>query len=260
MVGPVTAKVIATNTVIPNGSEGPGRAGGAQHEASARESDEARPSPTLRTTHPPSSLAPARDDDSREIWEVDGRLIDDVREIAIDVDRYHFRLSTDVFFQVNRHLLATMLRLVRGHAERTVDRRRAVDLYAGVGFFTAPFAEVFERVVGVEGSGVAHHWALANAAANVEAVHAPIETWIGNLPGAAFIFLDPPRSGAKPNVIDAIAKRAREVICFLACDPVTFARDANRLTASGWRLAALDLLDLFPNTHHVETLARFERA
>jgi 23S rRNA (uracil1939-C5)-methyltransferase len=202
---------------------------------------------------------PARDDEF-EIWELDGQLIDDPREIAIDVDRYHFRLSTDVFFQVNRHLLATMLRLVHGHAERTADKRRAVDLYSGVGFFTAPLAEVFERVSAVEGSAVSHHWALANAAGNVEALHAPIEAWVHELPRASFIFLDPPRSGAKPNVIDAIAKRAREVICFLACDPVIFARDANRLTASGWRLTALDLLDLFPNTHHVETLARFERA
>jgi 23S rRNA (uracil1939-C5)-methyltransferase len=50
------------------------------------------------------------------------------------------------------------------------------------------------------------------------------------------------------------------MICYLSCDPVTFSRDASRLIASGWRLATLDLLDLFPNTHHVETLASFERA
>ena len=50
------------------------------------------------------------------------------------------------------------------------------------------------------------------------------------------------------------------MIVFLACDPVTFARDASRLIASGWRLSTLDLLDLFPNTHHVETLSSFERA
>jgi 23S rRNA (uracil1939-C5)-methyltransferase len=50
------------------------------------------------------------------------------------------------------------------------------------------------------------------------------------------------------------------MICFLACDPVTFARDAARLTASGWRLLTLDLLDLFPNTHHIETLSSFVRA
>jgi 23S rRNA (uracil1939-C5)-methyltransferase len=266
VVGPRTAAVIGggsggPNAVIPSASEGPGWVGGAQHGASAQASE----SQTPRTAQPPRSLTPVRDDggfrdDSREIWELDGQLFDGQREIAIDVDRYHFRLSTDAFFQVNRHLLATMLRLVRGHAERTADKRRAVDLYSGVGFFTAPLAEVFERVSAVEGSAASHHWAQVNAAGNVEALHAPIEAWIHELPRASFIFLDPPRSGAKPDVIDAIAKRALEVICFLACDPVIFARDANRLTASGWRLVALDLLDLFPNTHHVETLARFERA
>jgi tRNA/tmRNA/rRNA uracil-C5-methylase (TrmA/RlmC/RlmD family) len=79
------------------------------------------------------------------------------------------------------------------------------------------------------------------------------------MPDADLIFLDPPRAGARPEVIDAISQRTRR-ICYLSCDPVTFARDANRLIAAGWRLATLDLLDLFPNTHHVETLSSFERA
>jgi tRNA/tmRNA/rRNA uracil-C5-methylase (TrmA/RlmC/RlmD family) len=200
------------------------------------------------------------EDGEREIWELDGKLIDDVREIAITVEGRRFRLSTDAFFQVNRHLLGTMLRLVRVHAENTRDRRRAVDLYAGVGFFSAPLADAFEQVVAVEGSSVSHYWARLNAPANVEAIQAPVEQWVERMADAAFVFLDPPRSGVHRNVIDAIAAKATEVICFLACDPVTFARDAQRLTASGWRLAALDLLDLFPNTHHLETLARFERA
>jgi len=91
-------------------------------------------------------------------------------------------------------------------------------------------------------------------------VNAPVEWWVERMPRVDFVFLDPPRSGAKRNVIDAIATRAGSMVCFLACDPVTFARDASRLIASGWRLASLDLLDLFPNTHHVETLASFERA
>lgn len=194
-----------------------------------------------------------------EIWELDDQLITDERELSIHVDHHRFHLSTSAFFQVNRHLLATMLRLVRGHAERTSDKRRAIDLYSGVGFFSAPLAEVFERVIAVEGSDVSHRWARVNAAKNVEPLHAPVEAWVERMPRAAFVFLDPPRTGAKRNVIEAIASKATEVVCFLACDPVTLARDANRLTASGWRLAALDLLDLFPNTHHVETLARFER-
>jgi len=80
------------------------------------------------------------------------------------------------------------------------------------------------------------------------------------MPAADLIFLDPPRAGAQRAVIGAIGDRAREMICYLSCDPVTFSRDANRLIASGWRITSLDLLDLFPNTHHVETLASFERA
>ena len=80
------------------------------------------------------------------------------------------------------------------------------------------------------------------------------------LPDVDFTFLDPPRAGARMNVIETIGVRTKEKIAYLSCDPVTFARDAIRLIASGWRLASLDLLDLFPNTHHVETLASFERA
>jgi tRNA/tmRNA/rRNA uracil-C5-methylase (TrmA/RlmC/RlmD family) len=119
---------------------------------------------------------------------------------------------------------------------------------------------VCETVTAVEGSRVAHEYAKRNVPPNVKLMHAPVEWWIGRMPRADFVFLDPPRSGAKREVIDAIAAKTNKRICFLACDPVTFARDANRLLASGWRLSTLDLLDLFPNTHHVETLSSFERA
>jgi 23S rRNA (uracil1939-C5)-methyltransferase len=200
------------------------------------------------------------DDRGRQIWELDGQLIDDDRELTITAGRYTFRLSAGAFFQVNRHLLGELLRLVQAHASRMRGRGLAVDLYSGVGFFSAPLAETFGHVIGVEGSAVAHRYAQVNAAANVEPVQAPVEQWVTRMPEADFVFLDPPRSGAARNVIEAVAAKAREVICFLACDPVTFARDAKGLTASGWRLVSLDLLDLFPNTHHVETLARFERA
>ncbi len=64
-----------------------------------------------------------RDDGEREFWELDGNLIDDVREIAISVDGRRFRLSTDAFFQVNRHLLGTMLRLVHVDAIRSKPRQ-----------------------------------------------------------------------------------------------------------------------------------------
>jgi len=193
-------------------------------------------------------------------WEIDGRLITDDRELTIRAGDFAYALSTQSFFQVNRHLLTTMLHLVEQHATRVKEKRLAIDLYAGVGFFTLPLARQFERVLAVEGSPDSHPYLVRNAPPNVKAVSAAVEAWVGNMPKAELVFLDPPRAGARRNVIDEVSRKAREMICFLACDPVTFARDASRLIASGWRLATLDLLDLFPNTHHVETLSSFERA
>ncbi|MCU1245004.1 MAG: putative methyltransferase, partial [Acidobacteria bacterium] len=204
----------------------------------------------------------AETDDSpgEEIWELDGELLTGEREVSVRVDHYRYQLSTRAFFQVNRHLLATLLRLVQGHVARVASRATAIDLYAGIGFFTAPLAALFERVIGVEGATVAHEHASRNLPSNVEVVRAAVESWVERMPAADLVFLDPPRSGARPNVIEAVSRSARSMICFLACDPVTFSRDAHRLIASGWRLSTLDLVDLFPNTHHVETLASFERA
>jgi tRNA/tmRNA/rRNA uracil-C5-methylase (TrmA/RlmC/RlmD family) len=139
-------------------------------------------------------------------------------------------------------------------------RHRAVDLYAGAGFFTLPLSRMFHRVTAVEGSPISAKYARINAARNVDVVESPVERAMRTLKPADFVFLDPPRAGARPEVIATIAETTKEMICYLSCDPVTFARDANRLNASGWRLATLDLLDLFPNTHHVETLSSFERA
>jgi tRNA/tmRNA/rRNA uracil-C5-methylase (TrmA/RlmC/RlmD family) len=195
-----------------------------------------------------------------ETWELDDRLIADEEELTIHVGEYHYRLSTGAFFQVNRHLLGTMIRLVTAHAARVEERESAIDLYAGVGFFTVPLARMFERVISVEGSPLSHRYAQLNVPENVTLVHAAVESYVRRMPEADFIFLDPPRAGARQEVIEAAGEKARRAICYLSCDPVTFARDAQRLSASGWRLTSLDLLDLFPNTHHVETLSSFERA
>ncbi len=186
-----------------------------------------------------------------EIWEVNGELM---TEGDLHIEGYV--IPAGGFFQVNRHLLQTMLRLVK---ELAIGRT-AIDLYSGAGFFSVPIAQVCERVIAVEGARTSHDYAKRNVPGNVKLVNAPVETWIHHMPSADFVFLDPPRSGAKRNVIEAVAKKTKQRICFLACDPVTFARDANLLLASGWRLSTLDLLDLFPNTHHVETLSSFERA
>ena len=188
----------------------------------------------------------------KEIWEVNGQLI---TEGEMTIEGYY--VTTDAFFQVNRHLLQTLLQLVRGHAERVKQKRLAIDLYAGVGFFTVPMASLFERVIAVEGGRESLRCARRNVPQNVTLRNAAVEEY--DVEEADLIFLDPPRAGTTKNVVERIARSAREMVCYLSCDPVTFSRDASRLIASGWRLATLDLLDLFPNTHHVETLSSFER-
>ena len=204
---------------------------------------------------PPAQVPRYARDDSWEIWELDRHIL--TGEFTITVHPFTWRLSTDAFFQVNRHLLGTLIRLVTQHAQ-TTRRGTALDLYAGVGFFTLPIASLFERVIAIEGSPVSVRYARKNVPRNVRVVHAAVEK--ARIPDADFTFLDPPRAGTRREVIDVVAERTREKIAWLSCDPVTFARDASRLIASGWRLSTLDLVDLFPNTHHIETLSSFERA
>ena len=201
----------------------------------------------------------ARRPEEGESWELEGTIVRGEREMTIAAAGYRWRLATGTFFQVNRHLLATMIGLVSSQASRVARRGTAIDLYAGVGFFTLPIAELFERVIAVEGSQLSIRYARVNAPANVEVVEAPVERYASRLPECDFLFLDPPRAGTRQEVIAAAAAQVRERISFLACDPVTFARDASRLVSAGWRLESLDLLDLFPNTHHLETLGSFVR-
>jgi 23S rRNA (uracil1939-C5)-methyltransferase len=250
VVGVETARIWSAAGVIPTLSEAEGDGPGGRAAPKSEFARPTRPGPS-----PSASLRVGMTPAALQIWEVDGKLVTDGE---FTIDGYH--VTTDVFFQVNRHLLGTMRRLVSEIAVRSSLKKTAVDLYSGAGFFSRPLAAVFESVTAIEGSAAAHACAARNVPENVTLVNAPVEWWVERMPRADFVFLDPPRSGAKRNVIDAIATRADSMVCFLACDPVTFARDASRLIASGWRLASLDLLDLFPNTHHVETLASFERA
>jgi 23S rRNA (uracil1939-C5)-methyltransferase len=183
-------------------------------------------------------------------------------EVAISVGEARYRLSTSSFFQVNRHLLSRLLDLVDVAAARAPRRRLAVDLYGGVGFFALRLARSFERVITVEASAVSHEYARLNAlsAANVEADGRTVERFLRHAPdGIDFVMVDPPRAGLHVNVVDAIASSEASTICYLSCDPVTFSRDALRLRRDGWRPASLDLVDLFPNTHHIETLSSFVR-
>jgi tRNA/tmRNA/rRNA uracil-C5-methylase (TrmA/RlmC/RlmD family) len=137
------------------------------------------------------------------------------------------------------------------------------DLYAGAGLFAAFLGEA----VGPDGSVVAVEEAASAAKsarralhdlAVLELVETDVRSWLPTAPGRPDgVVLDPPRSGAGPEVLESICERAPTHIVYVACDPVALGRDVAALAGNGYRLAAVRAFDAFPMTHHLETVASF---
>ncbi|MDQ3665111.1 MAG: class I SAM-dependent RNA methyltransferase [Acidobacteriota bacterium] len=173
-------------------------------------------------------------------------------------EAYHF--SADAFFQVNHELLEPLIHEAAGNARGAV----AMDLYCGVGLFTVPLARGFERVVGVESNPTAARFARLNLRnAQLESariITARVGEWLNSqsLESEAidFLLLDPPRAGAENSVIKGILARRPRQISYVSCDPATLARDLKKLLAAGYFLDSVAAFDMFPQTHHVETVVR----
>ncbi len=140
------------------------------------------------------------------------------------------------------------------------------DLYGGVGLFSEVLAKAVGptgTVVTVEGDRTASTLAAANMAAHpqVSVVLGSVETVIDDLAGAVdAVVLDPPRAGAGRALCALIAARRPSVIVYVACDPAALGRDTAALMAAGYRLDTLRAFDCFPQTHHIECVARFRPA
>jgi 23S rRNA (uracil1939-C5)-methyltransferase len=162
------------------------------------------------------------------------------------------RVSPGAFFQANAALWERWLALI---AELAGSGALAVELYAGVGFYTAAIERAFERVIAVERSRAARDLARNTRATVIEA---PAEEWAKTaLRGLApdLVLVNPPRTGCDPAVIDAIAHSGARRLVYVSCDPATLARDLAALEDT-FRLTRLVLLDALPQTHHVGTVAR----
>ena len=102
--------------------------------------------------------------------------------------------------------------------------------------------------------------AAINSCSGVKAEHRDVESWLLSTDVEPdYILVDPPRSGLSPSIVESLDGLRSEWITYLSCDPVTFARDVGLLTSRGWVVESLDLFDLFPNTHHIETLGLLRR-
>ena len=185
---------------------------------------------------------------------------------------YQYRVSHLSFFQVNRFLIEDLLKTVVANAQGT----SALDLYAGVGFFTLTLAKTFAKVVSVDANLAATRDLLANAELAKVAVvshneHAE-EFLTKTEEKPEFVVLDPPRSGLGARAAKELAELGAKEIVYLSCDPSTLARDLAVLTNSArkpkeiaasenrYEITEMHLFDLFPQTFHIETLVRLRRA
>jgi 23S rRNA (uracil1939-C5)-methyltransferase len=163
------------------------------------------------------------------------------------------------FFQVNRFLLPQLLALAtEGRAGEL-----AWDLYAGVGLFTRALAQHFARVTAVE---IAEPSFTALASTKLPNRRAVKDTTLDFLRSAVLqrdrpdlIVLDPPRTGAGPEVCELLARIAAPTLIYVSCSPETLPADLVTLAAAGYAINQLHLLDLFPQTTHIETVAVLTR-
>ena len=178
--------------------------------------------------------------------------------LAMGDERYSY--NAEAFFQVNTGLLPPLLEF----ALRDVSGEVAIDLYCGVGLFTLPLARRFKQVIGVESNPNATRFARRNLQQarleNARVINAGVADWIkssaARSTGVDFVLLDPPRAGAESVVIKQLIDFRAPRICYVSCDPATLARDLRKLIAGGYVIESLAAFDLFPQTHHVETVVR----
>lgn len=184
-------------------------------------------------------------------------------ELALNVGEEVYTFNAEAFFQINQELLGPLM----SFALRDAQGQSALDLYCGVGLFTLPLARSFKQVFGVESNSVATRFARRNVQRagleNARIITATVSEWITTATVADgrcnFVLLDPPRAGAESAVIKGILKLEPSQISYVSCDPATLARDLKKLLAGGYEIDSLTAFDMFPQTHHVETVVRLNR-
>jgi len=173
-----------------------------------------------------------------------------------------YQVSAGSFFQVNRYLAGSLLKLVT--AEQS--GRLALDLFAGVGLFSTVLARSFAQVIAVESSPTSFANLQYNSPRNVKPVHATTERYLEarlkeNEPAKPdLVVLDPPRGGLGERLASGLGTLQARRIIYVSCDPATLARDLKTLVASGYRIERAHLVDLFPQTYHLESVFSLIRA
>jgi 23S rRNA (uracil1939-C5)-methyltransferase len=181
------------------------------------------------------------------------------------VGAHRFRVGHLSFFQVNRALIPELVEIALADARG----RLALDLFAGVGLFSLPMAHRFDRVIAVESNAAtARDLEMnlqASGAASPAGRHNDVEEFLARWRETPdFVLLDPPRAGVPAASLQRLVKLGPAVIAYLSCDPATLARDLALLVGTkdkpgGYEIQSVHLVDMFPQSYHVEAFLRLTR-
>ena len=173
------------------------------------------------------------------------------------IGEYKYRISPDSFFQVNSRTVNKLYNKVVEYAIKNEKKDNLVDLYCGTGTIGIYLSKYFNNIIGIELNKQAVEDAKENAKINsvnnIEFYAGDVGKIINDQIKADVIVVDPPRSGLDKRTKDILLKIKANKIVYVSCNPLTLARDIKELD-SGYKLGDITLVDMFPNTHHVESV------
>ena len=173
------------------------------------------------------------------------------------LDGREFRIAASSFFQVNTPQAARMVEMVK-EGLRLSGKELLVDAYAGVGIFAILLAPYAGKVIAIEESASAVQDAVANAEGvdGIRFLQGKTEEVLAQIEERPHgVILDPPRAGCHTRALEALVHLAPHRVVYVSCDPDTLARDLKILCQGPFRLDAVQPVDMFPQTHHVECIA-----
>jgi 23S rRNA (uracil1939-C5)-methyltransferase len=177
--------------------------------------------------------------------------------LPYQVGEKSFRVSAGSFFQVNRYLVKELVQTVVGDFHGKI----ALDLYAGVGLFASHLSKRFDQVFAVESAPASAADLQANAVKNVVPVLSPAESFLPRCINMQpeLVVVDPPRAGLGAKTTQLLAALRVKRIVYVSCDPATLARDTRLFLETGYHVEEVHMVDLFPQTFHIESVVRLAR-
>ncbi|HEY7095921.1 MAG TPA: class I SAM-dependent RNA methyltransferase [Terriglobales bacterium] len=179
-------------------------------------------------------------------------------ELSYITQHATYRVSAGAFFQTNRHLTDELISIAIADQKGAT----ALDLYAGGGLFSSVLSRNFERVVAVESSLISHADLRYNSPANVKVVRGMVDQYLRTVSRKLhpdLVVVDPPRGGLGESVVHTLVTLGAPRITYVSCDPATLSRDLGGLLKSGYKVERAHLVDLFPQTYHLETVFHLKR-